>query len=165
MVEHTVKPDMGNLTSVQIGAIGESVVAVGLMQATGGRLTPFEPFADDDGIDLLIYDKVTRRALPLQVKTRTKFDNEKAQTVQFDVQRSTFTDQGGTHLLAVLLDGTEFVCSWLVPMNDLQAVARSNATKYTIVPSAKETSKDRNSPFRHTSFEDVARTLIETMNG
>lgn len=45
------------LTSTQIGAIGESVVAVGLTLTSQGRLAPFKPFADDDGIDLLIYDK------------------------------------------------------------------------------------------------------------
>ena len=92
------------LTATQIGAIGESVVAAGLTLASRGRLAPFKPFADDDGIDLLIYDKETKRALPIQVKSRTKFDNEKAQTLQFDVQRSTFTDGGRSHLLAVLLE-------------------------------------------------------------
>ena len=55
------------LTSTQIGAIGESVVAVGLTLTSQGRLAPFKPFADDDGIDLLIYDKETKRALPIQV--------------------------------------------------------------------------------------------------
>ncbi len=67
--------DGHRLTSTQIGAIGESVVAVGLTLTSKGRLAPFKPFADDDGIDLLIYDKETKRALPIQIKSRTKFDN------------------------------------------------------------------------------------------
>ena len=45
------------LTTTQIGAIGEDVVSRGLMIASNGRFSPFKPVADDDGIDLLIYDK------------------------------------------------------------------------------------------------------------
>ena len=153
------------LTSTQIGAIGESVVAAGLTLASQGRLAPFKPFADDDGIDLLIYDKETKRALPIQVKSRTKFDNDKAQTVQFDVQRSTFTDEGGSHLLAVLLDGTDVVCSWLIPMSKLQAEARPGKNKLTIVPSAKPTSNDRYTSYRRHSFGDVAKDLIRALSG
>lgn len=153
-----------SLTSTQIGAIGESVVAVGLILASQGRLAPFKPFADDDGIDLLIYDKETKRVLPIQVKSRTKFDNDKAQTVQFDVQTSTFTDEGGSHLLAVLLDGADLSCCWLIPMRDLQAAARVGKNKLTIVPSAKPTSKDRYTRYRRQSFEDIANDLIQTLS-
>jgi len=153
------------LTSTQIGAIGEAAVAMGLTLASSGRLAPFKPFADDDGIDLLIYDKVTKRALPIQVKSRTKVDDIKAQTVQFDVQRSTYSDRGESHLLAVLLDGADLVCSWLVPMNEMQDAARAGKNKLTIVPSAKPTSNDRYTPYRRHSFEEVAQDLIRTFSG
>ena len=53
------------LTSTQIGALAENVVANELMIESGGRLSPFQPIADDDGIDLLVYDKVTGNALPI----------------------------------------------------------------------------------------------------
>lgn len=46
------------LTSTQLGAVGETAIASGLILATKGRLALFKPFADDDGIDLLI---LTRR--------------------------------------------------------------------------------------------------------
>lgn len=58
-------------TSTQIGSIAENLVANALMVASHGRLSPFWPVADDDGIDLLIYDKESGRALPAQVKSRT----------------------------------------------------------------------------------------------
>ena len=59
------------LTSTQIGAIAESLVANAIMVHSKGRLSPFVPLADDDGIDLLVYDKRTGRAVSLQIKART----------------------------------------------------------------------------------------------
>ena len=53
------------LSSTQIGALAESIVANELTIASGGRLTSFNPMADDDGIDILIYDKKTGEAIPL----------------------------------------------------------------------------------------------------
>jgi hypothetical protein len=38
------------------------------MIESNGRLTPFQPIADDDG---LIYDKVTGKSVPIQIKART----------------------------------------------------------------------------------------------
>lgn len=58
-------------SSTQIGAVAENPVANALMVESAGRLSPFSPVADDDGIDLLIYDKESGRALPAQVKSRT----------------------------------------------------------------------------------------------
>ena len=62
---------MDKLSSTQIGTIAENHVANMLMITSGGRLSAFQPVADDDGIDLLIYDKKSGRALPAQVKSRT----------------------------------------------------------------------------------------------
>lgn len=148
------------LTTTQIGAIGESVAATGLVLASGGRLAPFKPYADDDGIDLLIYDKASKAVMPLQVKSRTKVDNEKAMTVQFDTRKATFSDEGGSRLLALLLDGTDLACAWLIPMADLKQGSRESKTKYTVVASAKTTSNDRFTPYRHFSHGDLAQAVI-----
>src|SRR5437762_877639 len=131
------------LTSTQIGAVGESVVAVGLMLASRGQLSPFKPIADDDGTDLLIVNKATRRIIPIQVKSRTKFDAPAAQTVQFDVRLKTFTAEGDGYLLAVLLDNGTLKAAWLIPSRQLGEVARPAADKLVIVASAKPGSKDR----------------------
>lgn len=58
------------ITQTQIGTIGEMTVAAQLMLASDGRFSPFLPFADDDGIDLIIYDKATGVSMPVQVKAR-----------------------------------------------------------------------------------------------
>jgi hypothetical protein len=42
------------ITSTQTGAVGELTIAAGLIVASDGRLAPFKPVADDDGIDLLV---------------------------------------------------------------------------------------------------------------
>ena len=64
-------PVVKSMTQTQIGTIGEVTVAAQLMLASDGRFSPFLPFADDDGIDLIVYDKVTGISLPVQVKART----------------------------------------------------------------------------------------------
>lgn len=157
--------DTTHLTSTQIGAIGESVTASGLILASGGRLAPFTPMADDDGIDLLIYDKLTRQALPLQIKSRTRVDDLERQTVQFDVRKTTLNPQGGSHLLALLMDGAALKRAWLVPMEVLPSVTTSGDDVLRMVPSAKTTSKDRFTPYRHDGFADLARQLIGVFEG
>jgi hypothetical protein len=60
------------LSSTQIGVLAENLVA----NEPEGRLSPFQPIADDDGIDVLIYDKITGNALPVQIKARTNTINK-----------------------------------------------------------------------------------------
>lgn len=55
---------MNRPTSTQLGAIAEILIANALMVHSGGRLSPFTAMADDDGIDLLVYDKQSGQALP-----------------------------------------------------------------------------------------------------
>ncbi len=47
-------PPTARMTDTQIGTIGEMTVASQLMLASDGRFSPFLPFADDDGIDLIV---------------------------------------------------------------------------------------------------------------
>ena len=94
------------MTQTQVGTIGEVTVAAQLMLGSDGRFSPFLPFADDDGIDLIVYDKVTGVSLPVQVKARTSATLGKSDTVVFDVRRKTFGGHAGAFLLAILLDMT-----------------------------------------------------------
>ena len=41
------------------------------MKASDGRLSPFQPLADDDGLDVLFFDKVTGNSVAIQLKCRT----------------------------------------------------------------------------------------------
>ncbi|HEY4940659.1 MAG TPA: hypothetical protein VII56_04475 [Rhizomicrobium sp.] len=150
-----------SLTSTQRGAIGESVVATGLMLASGGQLSPYRPVADDDGVDLLLVDKLSRSIVQLQVKCRTKVDNEKAQTVQFDVQTNTFAEGARGFTLGILLDGAVLQKAWLIPLAQLRTVARQGDDKLVVVASAKQDSQDRYRPFRHGDFESIARVILD----
>ena len=55
------------MTETQKGAIAEDYVATQLILELRGQLSPFKPISDDEGIDLLVYERETGRALPLQV--------------------------------------------------------------------------------------------------
>lgn len=151
------------LTSTQTGAIGELAVAGGLLIASGGRLAPFRPVADDDGIDLLIYDKRTRRCLPLQVKSRTRGDGAGGRTVQFDVQATTYDSLGGGMLLGAMMDGLQLKWAWLVPMSALQHSARKGDGKLVVVASTIDAANDKWARYRHRSFTTVAEALIESL--
>jgi hypothetical protein len=158
-METGLEPQLSKLTSTQIGAIGEAIVAAGLMHASGGRISPFKPFADDDGTDLLLFDKLTKIAIPLQVKCRTGID--KGGTVQFDVRLKTFAREGSGFALAALLDGTAVQMSWLVPASKLDSVARMNSEKLTIVASPAPNSNDKFRPYRHASLTSVTGVILE----
>jgi hypothetical protein len=154
------------MTQTQIGTIGEVTVAAQLMLASDGRLSPFLPFADDDGIDLIVYDKVTGLSLPVQVKARTSVKLGKSDTIVFDVRRKTFSDHAGAFLLAILLDmtGGLILRAWLIPMSALSAVARVKAEKLSITPSAKDTSRDRYAPYRCRDMAEVAERLVRHLD-
>ena|SRR5579859_1079808 len=153
-------PRTFNLSTTQRGAIGESVAGTGLMLASGGRLSPYKPIADDDGIDLLLVDKQTRAIVQLQVKCRTKVDVAKTETVQFDVQLNTFAEDAKGYVLGILLDGATVRKAWLFPLAELRSVARSSAEKLVVVASAKDHSEDRFRRYRHDNFETVARVIL-----
>ncbi|MBC5767575.1 hypothetical protein [Ramlibacter albus] len=157
------------LTSTQIGVIGENVVANALLLASGGRLSPFYSIADDDGIDLLVYDKETGVAIPVQVKTRTKTLNKSGTTtpgsgVHFEVREAALREFDYAHLVAVLLheDMTEIRRSWLIPMPVLRGVARVAKDKFVIRPNAERSSLDKFTPFRCNSPANLSERLIKT---
>lgn len=148
------------LTSTQKGAIGESIVTTGLLLASKGQLSPYRPVADDDGIDLLIVDKVSRDIVQIQVKARTGVDSANAETVQFDVQLNTFAEGARGYLLGILLEEANLKKAWLIPLSGLRDVAKSSSEKLVVVASAKEASNDRFRKFRHDDFTSLARTIL-----
>jgi hypothetical protein len=152
-------------TTTQIGAIGECLVAAAILEASGGRLSPFKPVADDDGMDLLLFDKQTRKAIPLQIKCRRAFGNEKAKTVEFDVRLKTFAREGEGYLLCLKLDGASIDTVWLIPANELEGVARQSSTHLIVVASAKPTSKDRFSRYRASSFGEIPARILTPRAG
>ena len=148
------------LTTTQIGAVGEALIAAGLTIASKGRLSPFKPFADDDGLDLLLFDKVLKKSTPVQIKCRTKVDDERAQTVQFDIRLKTFAREGCGVVLCALLDGLSIKSIWLFEATQLQTLARVTPEKLTIVASVKATSRDKFQPCRCDTLATVVDKII-----
>ncbi len=159
-------PRMTALTTSQIGKVGETFVASQLMLASGGRLSPFLPLADDAGVDLVLLDKVTAAALTIQIKSRTDVDNKKAQTVEFNVRRATFTIQADAYMLGILLDaaGQGIRSAWLVPNAELEDVSNRRPDKLVLTPSAKSTSNDRYTPYRCRTLVEVCERLLAAID-
>jgi len=62
-----------------------------VMIASNGQLSPFKPVADDDGLDVLFFDKETGNSVAIQLKCRTHTDGV-GNTAQFDVREATFKE-------------------------------------------------------------------------
>ena len=159
------------LTSTQIGAIAENIVANSFMRESCGRLSPFWPIADD-GIDLLIYDKVTGKAVPIQVKSRTKAlkkkgTEDRGNVVHFEVRATAIKDDDFAYLVAVLLseDLSHIDCSWFIPMKTVLSGARKGNGKFVIRASRSSQSKDRFTPFRCESLLVLAQRAIAVLEG
>jgi hypothetical protein len=157
--EYPMESYQPRLTTAQIGAIGEMVVACQLMLMSSGRLSPFRPLADDDGVNVVLLDKRTRRCVSVAVNARTGLDA--GGTVQFDVRRQTFVAAQDGFLIAVLLDRSTSAIApaWLVPMTELESIAQPDSL--TIVPSPKESSRDRYTRYRCLDMVEVTRRLTD----
>jgi predicted AAA+ superfamily ATPase len=146
---------MNTPSSTQLGAIAENLVANALMIESGGRLSPFRPEADDDGIDLLIYDKERGRALPAQVKSRTvtlkkRGREERGNIVHFEVRKATYrADRFAAAILVLTSEqGYRIECAWIIPMTELGVVARKGKSKYVVRASRRPESADRFTKYR-----------------
>lgn len=137
------------------------------MVESGGRLSPFTPQADDDGIDLLIYDKDSGRALPAQVKSRTvtlkkKGTEERGDVVHFEVRHATFRAERYAAAILVLTakSGYEVDTAWVVPMASLPGIARRGETKFVVRASRSAKSKDRCTPYRCASPAELYDRIL-----
>lgn len=156
------------LTSTQIGAIGENLLVNAVMKASDGRLSPFQPLADDDGLDVLFFDKVTGNSVAIQLKCRTvtlkkRKSEERGNGVHFEVRKATFNEGRRAYLVAALLndDLTHFVTTWFIPLGLLPEVARNGATKWVIRPSKATGSADRFVPYRCNTDHELAMRIVQ----
>lgn len=138
------------------------------MKASCGRLSPFQPMADDDGLDVLFFDKMTGSSVAIQLKCRTvslfkKGGKERGNTVHFEVRKSTFHETRGAYLIAALFsdDLTHFFTTWFMPLSLLPQVARSGPTKWVIRPSKAEKSADRFIPYRCLTDLELTQRIID----
>src|SRR5690606_17106698 len=116
---------------------GENLLVNAVMKASGGRLTPFQPLADDDGLDVLFFDKMTGNSVAIQLKCRTvtirkRNSQERGNIVHFQVRQATFNDARRAYLVAALVneDLTNFIATWLIPMEILPDVAKDISSRW-----------------------------------
>jgi hypothetical protein len=155
------------LTSTQIGAIGENLLVNAVMKASDGRLSPFQPLADDDGLDVLFFDKLTGHSVALQLKCRTvtlmkRNSHERGNVAHFEVRKATFNEARRAFLVAALFNDelTHFIATWFVPMSELPKIARSGGEKWVIRPSKAASTGDRYTRYRCVTAEELAERII-----
>jgi hypothetical protein len=156
------------LSSTQIGTIGENLLVNAVMKASNGRLSPFLPLADDDGLDVLFFDKETGSSVAIQLKCRTDTDRksnskERGNTAQFDVRKATFKEARSAYLVAALFNKamTDFDCTWFISLEELAKISNVKANKYVITPSKAEHCKDKYEKYRCQTPEQLADRIIE----
>ncbi len=157
--------DLSFLTATQKGAIAENLVANRIIIESDGQLAPFVPVADDDGLDMLVYDKKSGKVLPIQIKSRMKTLRRSPKVVHFEVRKATLKQGRRGAVLAVLLseDMKNVLQAWFIPMRDLPTIAKETATKYVMRMSSDCSSKDKYSPYRCGSIGEVAARLKELL--
>jgi hypothetical protein len=154
------------LSSTQIGAIGENLLVNAVMKASDGRLAPFQPLADDDGLDVLFFDKLTGNSVAIQLKCRTVTlfkpgTKERGTGTHFEVRRATFNEARRAYLVAGLMseDLTRFLTTWFVPLSLLPQLGRGTDKKIVIRPNTSPSSNDRFVPYRCSMPELVGRIV------
>jgi len=143
------------------------------MKASAGRLSPFQPIADDDGLDVLFYDKVTGNSVAIQLKCRTvtiknSYTGKYGNTVHFQVRQATFNEARRTYLVAALLKDelTQFAATWFIPMALLPTIGKgTNQGHWVIRPSKSATSADRFSAYRCMTPEELACRVVSVCEG
>ncbi|GBE17339.1 hypothetical protein BMS3Abin15_01181 [bacterium BMS3Abin15] len=156
------------LSSTQKGALAENIVSNELMIETKGRLSPFKPMADDDGIDVLIYDKLTIRSVPLQIRSSTntikkRGKQERSNTAYFELKKSALKKERKAFLLCVLLKQNMKTAerAWLFPLDQLHKIASKGKDKYIIRANKQLSTKDKFKNYQCESIKEVAKRLIK----
>ena len=156
------------LTSTQIGSLAENLVANELMIESSGRFSPFQPVADDCGIDVLIYDKITGKSVPIQIKARTNTINkagkkERSNTTHFEIRKATLNAEPRALLLCVLLDESlrKTDRAWLMSLTILPTIASNRKDKYVIRTSRQVSSQDKYKQFQCKDIAEVSQRLVK----
>jgi len=153
------------LTATQKGAVAENIVASRIISASRGRLSPFLPVADDGGVDLLVFDKKTQSALPVQVKSRTVTVKGQGRRVRFQIRKSTFSELPGMMVLGMFFDwqSQQPRWMWLLPGDAIAAEATDHGIHYVLTPSMDVNTHDKWKQYRFNCFDELVRRLMDTL--
>ena len=107
-------------------------------------LSTFVPQADDDGLDLLVLDKLTRQTFGIQIKPRFASEVSPPGTVRFDMRLKTFHEASNEFLLVPIIDPAagEPLRFWPMPFSDLRSIASEKRGHRIISPSPSIRSAD-----------------------
>ncbi|MDG0023650.1 hypothetical protein [Trinickia sp. Y13] len=157
-----------SLSSTQVGVIGENLLVNAVMKASDERISPFTSIADDDGLDVLFFDKETGNSLAIQLKCRTvttrkRSSDDRGNVTYFQVRKAAFNGARRAYLLAALFNTelTEFVATWFIRMEQLRHVGRDASAKWVIQPSKAQASADRYTPYRCSTSLELAQRIVE----
>jgi hypothetical protein len=134
------------------------------MLISNGRLSSFTPLSDDCGIDLIVVDKETGRNLSVQVKSR--IENPKRRTVQFNIRKPSFRADPDRYLLGILFNPTNLALttSWFLPMVSVLDLAVQKPSAYAVTPAIANSSKDRYRDHRYDSASALVAAILETID-
>jgi hypothetical protein len=152
------------LSPTQKGKIAEMVVGAAFMHASDGRLAPFVPLADDDGLDIILFDKLSGMTTPVQVKARFSVDT--GNTCEFNIRAAAYKEHYRAYLLAVHIDPRTMALDgiWLIPMNALPVVAPMKNGKYVLIASMADDANDRAAPYRHLKIDTVVSAIAPSVS-
>lgn len=148
------------LSETQKGAIAENLIANWLMAASNGRLSPYKPVADDSGVDLLVYDRETKRTILFQVKARTHTEamvERGRKTIRLNIRLATFEVRDDFYIVGVLLSQDLHTpeALWLIPSSVVEQKAlraakdeEGNPQRLVVACSSSPESNDQWSPYR-----------------
>lgn len=163
------------ISETQKGSIAENLICNWLIIGSGGRLSPYQPVADDAGVDLLVYDRDTQRTLLLQIKgrTRTEATTAKKRGVRFNLRTATFEERPNFYIAGVLLDATLQMpeALWLIPSAVVERNAihsrkdeDGNSTRLAVCCSASCTSGDKWCQYRAHSIKDFVTLVYQALS-
>lgn len=148
------------LSDSQKGRIIEQLVAATLMLQSNGNLRVSVPIVDDEGVDLVIGNRLNDKTLILQIKSRFNLNEGRFHA---HVRRNTCKADPNRFLLFVFFEKDDAILGetcWLVRADTFCELLKKQKTKdgrYVFI-SSFTSSRDMWKPFR-LLLKDLARTI------
>ncbi len=110
---------MTPISSALKGAIAATMLGIYCSQESDGRINFATPFVDDQGVDLLFFEKGGKAKVVLaQVKSIYNSETEAKKRFTAQVQKASFTSRKGYYMMFVAYAATEnrlHDTLWLIP--------------------------------------------------
>ncbi len=152
------------ISESQKGRIIEQLVGAMLILQSDGTLRVSLPLVDDEGVDLIVGNRLTDKTLLLQIKSRFALSGRGR--YRTNVRRATCRPNSRKFLLFVYYDKSQASLGdtcWLVPASEFcKLLSNQRKTRDVYVFDSGFTSGDMWTRFR-LSVKDVATTMLKTL--